>query len=103
MKRTKEQPWLVGVGGGVLALLAGWGVRWLVRRRRSSPPPLEPELLAAITIAVEAHRQTLRHLPPEPDVRPLQTPVPQEPWVVAGRTRQNVGWHPQQRRSRQGS
>ncbi len=58
---------------------------------------LEPELVAAITIAVLKHRATLHtQSASQAHTHPAHTQQEShaERWVSAGRARQNQPWHP---------
>lgn len=57
---------------------------------------LEPEMLAAVTVAVLMHR-TVRRKQAAPAMRAHQPGTLPSRWVGAGRTRQNQSWHPNRR------
>ena len=100
---------LTVLGMGLVFLVLGlmWGLIALLVRldRRPAPvaaarppapsaaPGLEPELLAAITIAVRAHVRILRKQA-APAMRAHQPGSLPSRWVGAGRTRQNRSWAP---------
>lgn len=90
---------MLSLGVGSLASVLAWQLARIARKRATSATDthqdIEPELVAAITIAVLAHRKQT-----SPHARPTIRPVEQTRascWVVAGRMRQNHDWHPRTR------
>ncbi len=79
-----------------IGLLLAWNLIMRARRLALVRKRPEPELLAAITLAVLKHREMLRTQSPVV-LRPL-LPEETDSWVAAGRTRQLRSWHPDPRR-----
>ncbi|NJN66592.1 MAG: hypothetical protein HC884_07685 [Chloroflexaceae bacterium] len=77
-------------------LLLAWNLIMRARRLSLVRKRPEPDLVAAITLAVLKHREVLRTQAPVV-FRPLQ-PEELDPWVVEGRSRQHQNWHPDPRR-----
>jgi Na+-transporting methylmalonyl-CoA/oxaloacetate decarboxylase gamma subunit len=83
----------------VMALLISLLTRWdrepaqaaVARTRREFPEGLDAETLAAITIAVRAHRITLRKQA-APAMRKHPPGTLPSRWVAIGRARQTTGW-----------
>lgn len=90
---------MLGIGVGSLASVLAWQLARIARKRATSTVgtthDIEPELVAAITIAVLAHRKhNASHV--RPTIRPVEQ-VRASCWVVAGRMRQNRDWQPRTR------
>lgn len=97
---------LVGMGIvffllAVMALLISLLTRWdraqalptVPRAQDEFPEGLDAETLAAITIAVRAHRIMLRKQA-APAMRKHQPGTLPSRWVAIGRTRQTASWRP---------
>jgi sodium pump decarboxylase gamma subunit len=101
---------LFGMGLVFLLLALLWGGMALLVRLDRPPAPIEtatpsepvaamaeskpdPDLLAAITIAVFMHRQ-VRRKQAAPLMRSHLPGALPSRWVMAGRTRQNQNWQP---------
>jgi len=98
---------LVGMGIvffllAVMALLISLLTRWdrapaetreMTALAREFPEGLDADALAAITIAVRAHRITLRQQA-APAMRKHQPGTLPSRWVAIGRTRQTSSWRP---------
>jgi Na+-transporting methylmalonyl-CoA/oxaloacetate decarboxylase gamma subunit len=94
----------MGLVFGLLALL--WGLLTLALRLDAPPPareetlaepppaPLDPALVAAITVAVLAHTQQRRgEAAPHVRIHWPGSLLHASRWVAAGRTRQTQTWH----------
>ncbi|MCX7838070.1 MAG: OadG family protein [Anaerolineae bacterium] len=89
----------------VMALLIALLTRWdrepasvePVSASREFPEGLDADTLAAITIAVRAHRITLRKQA-APAMRKHQPGTLPSRWVAIGRARQTTGWQNLRRR-----
>lgn len=98
---------LFGMGLVFLLLALLWGGMALMLRLDRPPPPtasaappenqaassLDPDKLAAITIAVLMHRQ-VRRKQAAPLMRSHLPGALPSRWVMVGRTRQNQNWQP---------
>lgn len=89
----------------LMALLISFLTRWdcepaqtaVARAPREFPEGLDAETLAAITIAVRAHRITLRKQA-APAMRKHPPGTLPSRWVTIGRARQTTGWQNTRRR-----
>ena len=102
---------VLGMGLVFLLLAALWGLMALMLKLDRAPAPakaeesqaaaarepeIEPDLLAAVTIAVMAH-QSVRRKQAAPAMRAHQPGELPSRWVGAGRTRQTRTWTPSRR------
>lgn len=96
MHRQARLTLLLSRSSVVLLLLLSplaWGIIRRMRRYTVSRKRLDPELAAAIMIAVHAHRIFLREHAHYP-VRPRHSDSAASPWVSAGRAAQHRSWPP---------
>ena len=106
--KTGLQLTALGMGLVFLLLAALWGLMALLLKLDRAPAPvqakgtpaaasrvpeIEPDLVAAITVAVMTH-QSVRRKQAAPAMRAHQPGELPSRWVGAGRARQNQTWTP---------
>ena len=99
---------VIGIGMVFLVAILLWAViSLLLRWDRSEPAPRpaaasappsgpNPELLAAITVAVMTHRK-LRRKEAAPEMRSQPPGTELSRWLAVGRARQSQGWQPRRK------
>jgi hypothetical protein len=96
MRKQARLTFILAASSGALLLLASplaWRLFRRVRRYTVSRKRIDPELAAAIMIAVQSHRAFLREHT-RYVVHPRHPDSAANPWVAAGRAAQHRNWPP---------